>query len=601
MERQKGERCGVDNCRSRKYHLEDGQWTCSHGHVQEGRLDIREEDEYQPRKGDRRIVERDDSQAAEEKVFTGREGLALFLQAYQLILRKQVAWLINERKFPAEFQLLVRDLWTLRLEAVYADRSTSRGASSSGYTSQASQSGRDSSSIASSRAASSPGSSMSISLPGSRSSSMSRGRRAKDLLKATPRLIDSMGIIYMAALMLQLPLDIVTVHRWIVAQDIVYVRAITHVPDDMLAKMESRWRRKFEPTVLPTADGLRREIYHMMRYYHRRFDVVVPAANAECLLAGYVLDLGCPPEVYPAVLKLAKKINLPLRYPLAASKFNIIDCPDVQLMALMIIAIKLCYGLDGVTRYAKTQWEIANMTPDWDSWKAVIEMKESDIANGGGAGRDRNWQLGVREDEIYAFTDREMDEYLDWFEKTWVKKDNSRPTAGIAKLFDDSTGNEAIKLKEESGDKQPSGQEVRLQLLEMRVDAFKKMQGAAKINVPAADFTVHDRAVRKVVRPGGQYPRYLKWEDVASEQLRTLYTAAAARIAVTVEGFAFVVQRLEYRLWQTVRSKGRGRGRKNREEDMEFMEEVIRDLGVDEEDDADEEDDEEDDGLEEGF
>ncbi|KAF3908251.1 hypothetical protein AA313_de0204871 [Arthrobotrys entomopaga] len=67
MERQKGERCGIDNCRSRYYHLEDGQWTCSNGHVQEGRLDIREDEEYQPRKGDRRIVERDEEQVVEEK------------------------------------------------------------------------------------------------------------------------------------------------------------------------------------------------------------------------------------------------------------------------------------------------------------------------------------------------------------------------------------------------------------------------------------------------------------------------------------------------------------------------------------------------------
>ncbi|KAK6346764.1 Pol I core factor CF [Orbilia brochopaga] len=594
MERQKGERCGTDNCRSRKYHLEDGQWTCSNGHVQEGRLDIREEDEYQPRKGDRRIVERDDSQTVEEKVFTGREGLALFLQAYQLILRKQVVWLIHERKFPPELELLVRDLWTLRLEAVYADRSAPRGASSSGYNSQTSQSGRESESgasqsVASERAASSQGSSMSISLPGSRSSSASRGRRAKDITKTTPKLLDTMGIIYMAAMMLQLPLDIVTVHRWITAQDIIFFRAITHIPEAMVAKMERRWRRKFEPTVLPTAEGLRREVYHLMRYYYRKFDVVVPGTNAECLLAGYVLELGCPPEVYPAVLKLAKKLNLPLRYPLSASKFNIIDCPDVQLMALMIIAVKLCYGLDGVTRYAKTPWEIANMTLDWESWKKIVEMKESDVSNGAVASRDRNWQLGVREDEIYGFTDREMDEYLDWFEKNWVKKDSSKPTAGIAKLFEDRSG-EGTNPKDPNR-KEASGEEVRVKLLEMRVDAFKKMQGSAKINVPAADWTVREnRAVRKVVRPGENYPRYLKWEDVSSEQLRTLYKAAAARIAVDVEGFAFVVQRLENRLWQTVRSRSRSRGKQSREGDIEFMEEVIRDLGVDEDDDADEED-----------
>lgn len=38
-------------------------------------------------------------------VLRGRRGFELFLQCYQLILQKQVHWLINEKGFPAELEV----------------------------------------------------------------------------------------------------------------------------------------------------------------------------------------------------------------------------------------------------------------------------------------------------------------------------------------------------------------------------------------------------------------------------------------------------------------------------------------------------------------
>lgn len=275
MERQKGERCGIDNCRSRFYHLADGQWTCSNGHVQEGRLDIREDEEYQPRKGDRLVIERDDSQVVEEKVFTGKKGLSLFLQAFQFILRKQVAWLIDEKKFPKEFQLIVRDLWTLRLESIYSERS-SRAPSSSGYTSAA-----DSTVTTGSQAypsdpeTSSQRSATPLSRSHSRttrSRSTSRSRHAFSKSKETvPKLLDTISILYIAALLLHLPLEIITIHRWIIEQDIIYFRAIKWLPVDMVGKMEVKWKRKFEPKVMPTAEGVRKAVFLGVKYYFERF------------------------------------------------------------------------------------------------------------------------------------------------------------------------------------------------------------------------------------------------------------------------------------------------------------------------------------------
>ncbi|EPS36617.1 hypothetical protein H072_9896 [Dactylellina haptotyla CBS 200.50] len=586
MERQKGERCGIDNCRSRFYHLEDGQWTCSNGHVQEGRLDIREDDEYQPRKGDRRIVEREESQPAEEKFFTGRKGFTLFLQAFQLILRKQVEWLIQDRHFPAEFQLLVRDLWTLRLEAIFSDRS-SRAPSSSGYTSRASQSGAESEASASQgniserETTASQGSGMSIyqsqasSRSRSRSRSASRGRRASRRSKEpTPKLIDTLGMLFIACMLLRLPIEITMLHQWVAQQDIIYFRAITHLPEDMLAKMEVKWKRKFEPKVLPTAEVVRKAVYLSIRYYHAKFGIIVPRIAAELLVTNWVLDFGCPPEVYPAIFNLAKLIDLPLQYDASASQLNLVDCPDLQIMALLVISLKLCYGLDDddpgvgkgkgkegpVVRQAWNEWDIANIKPNWKLWKEIIQMKSTDVQSrntDGGEKRERNWQLGVDEGDIYGWTGREMDEYMDWFEGNFGKNGEGKPSATIAKLFEDD--------EEQGKGKGVEGTDVELdlkgKLLEKRIEIFKKMQETAELGTAVSEDQVKSHGV-KVVRPGDRYRRYKKWEDIKGQKLKTIYLAAAERMAVSVEGFAFVVQKLEYRLWQVVKGKGKkGKGK----------------------------------------
>ncbi|KAK6336789.1 Pol I core factor CF [Orbilia javanica] len=596
MERQKGERCGIDNCRSRFYHLADGQWTCSNGHVQEGRLDIREDEEYQPRKGDRLVLERDDSQVVEEKVFTGKRGLSLFLQAFQFILRKQVAWLIDEKKFPKELQLIVRDLWTLRLESIYAERS-SRAPSSSGYTSAASSTATTGSqAYPSDPETSSQRSTASFSRPRSRtttrSRSSSRGRSIFSKPKETiPKLLDTISIIYIAALLLHLPLEIITVHRWIIEQDLVYFRAIKALPGDMVGKMEVKWKRKFEPKVMPTAEGVRKGVFLGIGYYSERFGVVVPRFPAEGLVGGWVLGFGCPPEIYPAIFILAEMIQSSLIYPAAARTYRLLNCPDIQLMALLVISLKLCWGLDDddpevfrymkvdkkgrvLPRYASKEWEIANMEVEWEEWKRIFEMEEKERER---KEKERNWQLGVDEAEIYGWGEEEMDEYLEWFEKNWAGEAEGKPTAGVIRLFEggdtaERRNGEEEDIRKEAESKEGEEAENNNPPLRQKLKAFINLQSNIKFGktIPAG------RKRGKILRPGERYMRYKKWEDVRSEKLRSLYLAAAGRVGVGIEGFVYVVQKLEHRLGQV--SKGKEPKREVSDEEGEDDEEDLEEL-----------------------
>ncbi|KAK6507567.1 Pol I core factor CF [Arthrobotrys musiformis] len=586
MERQKGERCGIDNCRSRFYHLADGQWTCSNGHVQEGRLDIREDEEYQPRKGDRLVIETEGG-VVEEKVFTGKKGLSLLLQGFQVVLRKQVGWMIDVKGFPKEFQVIVRDLWTLRLGAIYSERSSrTPSVASSGYTSADSATAYPSDAETASE--------RSMSTRRGRSRSTSRGRRRE----VVPKLLDTITILYLASCLLRIHLDIPTLHGWILQQDIVYFRAIRSLPVDMVEKMEVKWRRKFEPKVMPTCEGVRRCVFTGIGYYVERFGVEVPRFMAQGVVGGWLLGFGCPPEVYPAVFALAGMIKSEMKYP-TTGRYRLLNCPDVQLMALLVISLKLCWGLDDddpeamkymkldkrgrlLPRFAKREWEVANMKVEWDDWKGILEMKDGEVK------KKANWQLEVDEAEIFGWSGGEIDEYLEWFEKNWGGGVEGKPTAGVVRLFEDDVNPDRNEEERNQTD-EPTG------AFEKKLENYTMLQSTMKLGKPIPA----GRKRGRILRPGEKYIRYKKWGDIRSSKLKSLYLAAAGKVGVGIEGFVYVVQKLEHRLGEVSKGKEPMREVSDEEGGYDEDEEEGVGTGLEEVVDLGESEDEEEEDLEE--
>ncbi len=58
---------------------------------------------------------------------SGTAGRELYLECLQLILRRQLAWLVAEKGFPPQAELVVRDLWDLRLRNFYGLRKAADG------------------------------------------------------------------------------------------------------------------------------------------------------------------------------------------------------------------------------------------------------------------------------------------------------------------------------------------------------------------------------------------------------------------------------------------------------------------------------------------
>lgn len=114
------------------------------------------------------------------------------MQAYQLILWKQCYVLINSIGLPAELEVVVKDLWSLRLQLLRQKIDTGSNEPIL-YSSQE------------------------TSTPESGGQGNRKGKKRLPRSKAIPNLIDSLGTCYLGMILLRLPISLGHLHRFVTA------------------------------------------------------------------------------------------------------------------------------------------------------------------------------------------------------------------------------------------------------------------------------------------------------------------------------------------------------------------------------------------------
>ena len=123
-------------------------------------------------------------------VLHGPKAFELYLQAYQLILWKQCHWLVHTKGFPAELESVVHDLWALRLQLLKA-RVEELSVSETPPQVFSTQSEKELSTEA-------------------EEAKQSRGSsKGKDM----PTMRDTLGLCYLATLLLRLPVSIGDIYK----------------------------------------------------------------------------------------------------------------------------------------------------------------------------------------------------------------------------------------------------------------------------------------------------------------------------------------------------------------------------------------------------
>lgn len=144
-------------------------------------------------------------------MLSGTEATELYLQSYQLILWKQCFWLVNEKGFPKELETVVRDLWGLRLGLLHVDQHQLQtegdlGASSAGFSSTSEGENTDSD---------------------GKSMISTRSRRSEVGKDNLPKLIETLGLCYLATLLMRLPTSLGEFCKWAAQEEMIYTRAVS--------------------------------------------------------------------------------------------------------------------------------------------------------------------------------------------------------------------------------------------------------------------------------------------------------------------------------------------------------------------------------------
>jgi RNA polymerase I-specific transcription initiation factor RRN7 len=100
-----------------------------------------------------------------------------------------------------------------------------------------------------------------------------------------------------------------------------------------------------------------------------------------------------------------------------------LDKPEHQLVTLVVIATKLLFPFDDIQRHPKSAQEPTVQAIDWDSWAEVQNHFGRRDASAGRIGKGK--EILVNEEDVLTMTPDQLDEYMDWYETSWLDHSKS--------------------------------------------------------------------------------------------------------------------------------------------------------------------------------
>ncbi|KAK9365259.1 hypothetical protein V1509DRAFT_633640 [Lipomyces kononenkoae] len=473
--------CGVNNCRSRLWHTVEGLQYCQFGHQNEGAVEFAEDDDdFQFTQGRTIKIKVGPSQNTKEsRIYYGRKGYTLFLKCYQLVLRNQVAWLVKNKNAPPTLEAIVKALWILYLEARGINKLTLQlehesdddnegppvGSASAGMKYNLGSSPQrpttstpendaemnrlseddelssddngilqEDSAIESSEDEETLDQLANLTLSGSQ----------KGLEFVQIKLAESVVLCYLGCRILKLPIFLGDLYQELRNMEFPFMRASNCIPYSMRQHLDVRYQHIFEPRNIPIQGLLHNFCGYITGILLERHKITVEPPSRTVLLFRYVHDLFLPLEIYQAVLHLSNYLDLDFSFQTNRKPKRREFHPEIKLMALVVIATKLCFGLDGVLRMPKTLSEPAAQHLDWNLWKRSLMstwdkekwMKMNDEigakpTNNGkltgkmaaAASETKRGPYNYDNDDVAFWDSDQINKFLNFYQKTWTVSD----------------------------------------------------------------------------------------------------------------------------------------------------------------------------------
>ncbi|KAJ5183312.1 hypothetical protein N7492_000928 [Penicillium capsulatum] len=511
--------CGQEGCRERRYYLDNGLWFCRRGHLQEGRQVEEDPDDFGTQGKTHRVKK--EKEGKSRKTYRGQPAYTLYLQAYQLILWKQCHALVQNHGFPEQFEGVVRDLWALRLQKFKLRINDTTDDEDDGdhapelFSSQPSQ---------------------------TEESDDEHFKSRSSVLK-WPHLLDAVALCYLAAILMRLPVCVNDFHRLIIRQEIPYIRSMRSLPAEMKNKLPPEFVARLDVNRLPKIENLHRGFLNIALYYQQRFGIILPPLNSTLVLYRHIKRLAIPIDVYEATGKLQELLAFTYEFPKRLRKDErkiSFHLPEVQLMVVLVIATKLLFPFDGITRYPTTTKEPSTQAMNWEAWMGAQRHFADQIHRNGKIGTEEAIQLTDK--DVLDMKPNQLDEYMDWYEKNWL--DTSKDTPAIAKMFPISRAeSETAANSDHTPTSGPEDDPMEAALTSLLQTALQEILPTEVIPSRGEEEDLEEG----LARPGDWYQRY-RWESALPITARTFYELAAQLAGISLQTLIRAVSIAEFRI-----------------------------------------------------
>ncbi|KAF8621574.1 hypothetical protein AX15_007600 [Amanita polypyramis BW_CC] len=380
-------------CGSKQWHKEpsSGMVACSEGHVlQSYRNESKEAEEVGPHTMRKRAMKntrqkKDPRSKADPQLYHGAKGRFLYFQCLQNLLRLQVSALVKLWSLPAEFEVVCRDVWALDLcllsRPIYSDVDEAHGTEG------------DTGSVALGPDKNKPSADSQ-----EESDSFEHDSDMHQLLREEPESEDesedgeiqktriepstqqknsskgvlleegpgsTIAVLVVTCWLLRIPIMYQDFTRVIEAYELPYLDSVRLLPVDMTLHLTKHAKQSLSPHHAPNTLTLHTISSRLAKRLHSGYGITTPEMNAAPLLWRAVLYYQGTPTVYGMAKRLLQVLSVPLvLHPSIApsppdtklEKHRYENAPmEVTFVAVIIMVLKLVYGLDGKGRWGPKQ------------------------------------------------------------------------------------------------------------------------------------------------------------------------------------------------------------------------------------------------------
>ncbi|KAK5207081.1 hypothetical protein LTR41_007148 [Exophiala xenobiotica] len=571
------DRC--EQCGSTTFEVdEDGRTYCTNGHEQARGHIIAEDDADFARQGT--TVRKKDARPKQKfsRILRGAKAYQLFLQCWQFILWKQCHALVHQKGLPAELWTIVRDLWTLWLSKL--DHRLRDPTKADGLAADTEGEGEGEDEPATTSANETDTERENVGDPDSHK----KGKRTHE----SPQLVDTIALNYIGIILLRRPVSLARIFKWIQHEDIPYIRAIRHVPQEMKDRLPSEYHLSLDTTRILEQDDLQIAIYRLAQMYNTTFGMIMPPLNHNLLLLHYVRSLALPIEVYAMARRLNFITKYNFSYPDGTStsaettRRQATTFPEAQLISLVVVTTKLLFPFDSdtVKRYPKGPNEATTLRMKWSAWLAAKHSFDKPSSSDDTTdldGLEPGAEIDVKDSDIFRMSDKQLDQYMDWYQRTWIKS-SSDADSQARQSQSQSQSQQESALDREILDMFPlhdvqdpvktraHDQQARLDE-QSRLDArIREVQASL---LPRRAISSEEEVERglELLRPGAMYPRYRHVEDLdldnkaaaAAEPavVRIFHEEVAQTACLSIKALVKAVNKSEQRIEHWLREKRR--------------------------------------------